>query len=195
MYAEKADKVEIRYMEIEGVSYASGLQGSKGFGYEPLTNDFKVVVACGDEQRRCCNYFKKGEHVAVYSLKSNSWKTPVMPDLCYSHGDGDDSTCLVSCPYNTVSVVISGSIHWLIYFGCRNVMPPILVDASYGVVAFDLTSEEFKLIKAPSSLRSANFAFISICNLCGCLSLVTSRSSSCIKIWVMKNYGVWDSWT
>ncbi|KAF4377783.1 hypothetical protein G4B88_031449, partial [Cannabis sativa] len=91
-----------------------------GFGYEPLTNDLKVVAASyGD--KHCCSFFQR--------------------------------------------------------------------------VAFDLSSEEFKLIKLPSSFKYKDSPFPQIFNMRDCLSLLTFNYSTKIEIWVMKEYGVWDSWT
>ncbi|KAF4361557.1 hypothetical protein F8388_007573, partial [Cannabis sativa] len=69
------------------------------------------------------------------------------------------------------------------------------VDYYYGVVAFDLSSEEFKLIKLPSSFKYKDSPFPQIFNMRDCLSLLTFNYSTKIEIWVMKEYGVWDSWT
>ncbi|XP_062097218.1 F-box/kelch-repeat protein At3g23880-like [Humulus lupulus] len=172
-----------------------------GFGYEPLTNDFKVVAACGGkdtETRKCSNFFQTCEQVSLYSLNSNSWKTMVMPDL-FSSDQDYDSTMLRIFPINgTASVVVSGSIHWPITIVRPQLRQENLVKVySDGVVAFDLSSEQFKLINPPSSLNNEVFYVRSIYNLCGCLSLLTSPSYllSCIEIWVMKKYGVSNSWT
>ncbi|KAM6570370.1 hypothetical protein CsatB_018355 [Cannabis sativa] len=164
-----------------------------GFGYEPLTNDLKVVAASyGDKQ--CCSFFQRGEQVAVYSLKNNSWKTMLMPDIfaSYAHNDSDnDDNCPKVFTVEKESVVVSGSIHWSIYYSRRYEG----VDYYYGVVAFDLSSEEFKLIKLPSSFKYKDSPFPQIFNMRDCLSLLTFNYSTKIEIWVMKEYGVWDSWT
>ncbi|XP_062114908.1 F-box/kelch-repeat protein At3g23880-like [Humulus lupulus] len=167
-----------------------------GFGYEPLTNDFKVVAVGGGGERSgygsmlCGNFFLKGEQVSVYSSKSDSWKTMVMPDLISSDQHDNHSTLMVVIT-SMGSVVVSDSIHWPIAI---HRLTPRYEKLADDVVAFDLSSEEFKLIKAPSSLKNKGFINRSISNFCGCLSLNTS-SLSCIEIWVMKKYGVWDSWT
>ncbi|KAF4361168.1 hypothetical protein G4B88_027708 [Cannabis sativa] len=186
-----------KYKKLPPSPYASPnkdfykINGLYGFGYEPLTNDFKVV---GIRATNFGNLFRKSEDVLVYSLRSNSWKTLVMPDLFSTHVD----TNYVFGSYNMVSVVINASIHWLIYF------PPTQHGQDYvflhhlfekqGIVGFDLSSDEFKLIKLPSSFENKG---TSICNLDCCLSLVTKLSllTSLTEIWVMKKYGVWDSWT
>ncbi|KAM6594728.1 hypothetical protein CsatA_002431 [Cannabis sativa] len=165
-----------------------------GIGYEPLSNDFKVVVACGGQQfPKWLNggFFRKGEKICVYSLKTNSWKTIDMPDI-FSNEDHDEMQITLEIPNRENSTVVNGSIHWAIYYSLREIM----CDLTTKVVAFDLSSEEFKLIEFPSSLETKGFSIKSICNLFGCLSLLTkSSSTSSIEIWVMKEYGVWDSWT
>ncbi|KAM6594723.1 hypothetical protein CsatA_002426 [Cannabis sativa] len=174
-----------------------------GFGYEPLTNDFKVVAARSCEGNHILlddrklwvfqKFFIRGEQIAVYSLKNNSWKSLVMPDLFsidQHDGDKGDTKLFTSVCY-MVSVVVSGSIHWLISFEQRRSSSV----EKLGIVAFDLSSEEFKLITPPSTLNDKRIWNTSICNLSGCLSLITTPGpSSCIDIWVMKKYGMSDSW-
>ena len=173
-----------------------------GFGYEPLTNDFKVVAACGGEDYERVNvmddvpdgnYFRKDEQVSVYSLRSDSWKTTVMPALIFPK---DYVRTRIALGESESSVVVSASIHWLIS-GCIEIGRLLHKKWSDEIVAFDLSSEEFKLIEGPSSLNSSSFKFIEFkcASLFGCLSLITESSSWNIKIWVMKEYGVRDSWT
>lgn len=160
-----------------------------GFGYEPWTNDFKVVAVSAP--RRVVggfNYFRGGDQVGVYSLRSNSWRTMEMPDLfsCLV----DDSSALITFPRTrTYSVVIGGSIHWLLGFGTQSNLD------SVAIVAFDLSTEEFKRIAPPMSVPAVHIE--SIYNLSGCLSLLAFGEPGLAEIWIMEKYGATaaDSWT
>ncbi|KAM6570377.1 hypothetical protein CsatB_018362 [Cannabis sativa] len=149
-----------------------------GFGYESLTNDFKMVGVTSSEE------------LIVYSMKRNSWKIMVLSNLI-----SDDMGF-----NNNVSVVVNGSIHWSFCLVNTELIGQNCVYVTNTVVAFDLSREEFKLIKYPSSLKDNEFCIYGISNLSGCLCMVTSQllenlsPSSCIEIWVMKEYGVFDSW-
>ncbi|GMN61602.1 hypothetical protein TIFTF001_030695 [Ficus carica] len=85
------------------------------------------------------------------------------------------------------SVVLCGSIHWLLGLGRQ------LKVESIAIVAFDLSTEEFKLIDGPMSVAANKVESISV--LSGCLSLLTFDGPGLIEIWVMEKYGAVDSWT
>ncbi|PON95723.1 F-box domain containing protein [Trema orientale] len=155
-----------------------------GFVYEPLANDFKVVAIPESGQQDCVNFFKRGSQVGVYSLGSDSWKNVEMPDIF-------SDPAVITVPHRMYSVVVNGCIHWIVNYG-REAQEQ-LQGYSVGIVAFDPRTEVFKLIKLPPSLEP--FDVGSMCNWSGCLSLVTSYSPGLIEIWVMKKYGVSDSWT
>lgn len=62
------------------------------------------------------------------------------------------------------------------------------------VVSFDVAAEKFKEIERPGcgSLDICNFHLVVIY---GCLSAVVCNDGGQIDIWVMKEYGVKESWT
>lgn len=155
-----------------------------GFGYEPTTNDFKVVVVCARQQWGSLDFFRAGEQVGVYSLGSNSWTIMEMPDLfsCLV-----DSSALIGHMWKMFSVVLCGSIHWLLALGRQRKVESI------AIVAFDLSTEKFRLIDAPMSVAADKVQSISV--LSGCLSLLTFDRPGLIEIWVMEKYGAADSWT
>ena len=115
----------------------------------------------------------------------------IMPALIFLE---DYDHTRISLAVSERSIVVSGSIHCPISIKSGR---KIYDKRSDEIVAFDLSSEEFKLIEGPSSLNSSSFKFIEFkcASLFGCLSLITESSSWNIKIWVMKEYGVRDSWT
>ncbi|PON58783.1 F-box domain containing protein [Trema orientale] len=163
-----------------------------GLGYHTLTDDFKVVgippMKTGGVGFYFDNNFKKGNLVGVYSLRGpSSWKTLEMPDLFFS-----DPNC---ANHQTAfcSFVLNGFIHWLVYYG-REIEETVL--ESLGIVAFDMSTEVFKLINSPPSLRGLEaYTAIRMFDLSGCLSLLTFKRPGLIDMWVMKEYGVSDSWT
>ncbi|PON95716.1 F-box associated domain [Trema orientale] len=178
-----------------------------GLAYVDDADDFKVVGLSGCEEQRCgqfyygANFFRRGNRVGVYSLMRNSWKTTLeMPDIFSEHDHDDDhdpesSTLIVTQPHRVFSssLVVNGSIHWLIHYGRRQVKGLL---ESVGIVAFDVTTEVFNLITSPPSLKlRKGCRFHGMSQWYGCLSLVNFETPVSVEIWVMDNYGVSASWT
>ncbi|XP_059629350.1 F-box/kelch-repeat protein At3g06240-like [Cornus florida] len=94
-------------------------------------------------------------------------------------------------PYNHSSlmpnsgVFVNGSIHWLT-FKC--------LDESLVIAAFDVSDEKFRDILAPSSFEECNISS-DLGVLGGCLCKLICDSDSQADLWVMKEYGVTESWT
>ncbi|XP_026450917.1 F-box protein At3g07870-like [Papaver somniferum] len=108
--------------------YKKNIKGSvnvvHGFGYHPLTNEYKVIRVSFFGSAYC-----KG-HVEVYTFGSGSgsgWR-------CKGETDFD-----LRC--NNVNICVNGALHWL-HVGSEN------------VVAFDLANEEFHLLQTEPTGRS-----------------------------------------
>ena len=148
-----------------------------GFGYDQFNNDFKVVCVSAPRQRVYINLFQRCHQVGLYSLRSNSWKTMEMPNIFPKLVSDRYSSFPFGC-----SLVLNDSIHWLLCYCLKD------GTRSFGIVAFDLRTELFKLINSPKGdVRK-------ICELSGCLSLITD-GPRVMEIWVMKKYGDSGSWT
>ncbi|KAK9943834.1 hypothetical protein M0R45_009429 [Rubus argutus] len=107
--------------------------------------------------------------IQVFSLKSGSWKTyNNMKNVCV-RGDG----CL-----------LAGALHWLEF------RSPYYSDGST-IVSFDLAKEEFR---EDMSLMYPASRVLTIRN---CISVISLQSGSplWVKIFMMKEYGVEESWT
>lgn len=150
-----------------------------GFGYDNITEDYKVVKMLRSKTQNC---FK----VTIYSQKSNTWRR------------------IKDCPYDIPinyndGAYINNAIHWVgdeILSG-RNV-----------IFGLHLNTEEY--FEVPEGKRSSEdkkcgayycegFSYMNVGVLGGCLC-VSRDFSSCpiedhVNIWVMKEYGVKESWT
>lgn len=161
-----------------------------GLGYDMLTTDFKVVMVTtrDDTGYRNLNLFRRDNQVGVYSLASNAWKTKKMPNLFSEFESGYDLTTYID--YRCSSVVINGSIHWMVCFG----RSADYHNSSLGIVVFDLSTEIFKLAKSPPTVKGSNVKRLG--KLSECLAFFTfdEFGSQLVEVWVMKKYGVWDSW-
>ncbi|KAF4377876.1 hypothetical protein G4B88_031542 [Cannabis sativa] len=161
-----------------------------GLGYDPLTNDIKVVKFSsldGSGVVSTCNKFKEGNQIGIYSLRSNSWKTMTMPNI-FSKLESSSTSNIIVYPLMGCSIVVNECIHWMIGIGNKTDCD----QSSSGIVAFDISREKFKLIKSPQIVKGSNVK--KLANFSGWLSFFTLNEVHVVDIWVMKKYGDSDSW-
>ncbi|KAG5252469.1 F-box protein [Salix suchowensis] len=103
------------------------------------------------------------------SLKANSWREIVAPS--YLH-------YIVS----RESVLIRESFHWLPIQG-----------HGLNIVAFDIRREEYCTVPLPNLESKSSPRYRNLGVLGQCLSLASSSFHN-VEIWVMKEYGMKDSW-
>ncbi|XP_058196896.1 F-box protein CPR1 [Rhododendron vialii] len=139
-----------------------------GFGYDSVNDDYKVVSIfqmIGDRKDSFVSFVK------VYSMKSNSWGR--IQDFPYCH------------PYKwRCGVFVGSALHWIV-----RRMPE---DTANLIAAFDLTNEDYKLVPQPEF--SDNTFHMYIAELGGCLCILCNYDPARFEVWVMKDYGVKESW-
>lgn len=114
-------------------------------------------------------------YAQLYTRKTNSWKIITEDALKlfgYVSGGG---------------ILVSGCLHW-------STRP--IKGKDEKIVSFDLAKEKFKFVPAPISdeLTIQNELPIQVCALEGLLAIV-NYSNFAWNLWVMKEYGVEESWT
>ncbi|XP_059650512.1 F-box/kelch-repeat protein At3g06240-like isoform X2 [Cornus florida] len=153
-----------------------------GLGYDSSTDDYKVVTIEGkedidddddDDDDRDDDDDFINSIVSVYSLKTDSWRR-------IENVPCDDSP-LEPCSL----VLVNGCLHWLSYTS----------SGSFVVSAFDLGDEKFRVVETPCSPDQSNFLCFNLGVFGGCLCMCVSLSGDQIDFWVMKEYGVTESWT
>ncbi|KAL5726594.1 hypothetical protein ACHQM5_009625 [Ranunculus cassubicifolius] len=137
-----------------------------GFGYNPVTDDYRVV--------KVYQFFNENEEfissqVMIYSLRMDSWKMVDGPPYFVS----SDS----QLPMNE-------NPHWPAY-----AHPDVRLPKS--IAYFDLADEFFCEIQFPK--RVGNIVDVGV--LGGCLCIVGGLEESRSDVWVMKEHGVLESWT
>ncbi|XP_010547227.1 PREDICTED: F-box protein At3g07870 [Tarenaya hassleriana] len=159
-----------------------------GFGFHPRTKDYKVVKIVyyrsnsnGNSSSSSSGYrargriqFKQSEvHVLTLSSRTEllSWRS------------------LGKAPYKFVKRSSEALVNGRLHFVTR---PRRHVPARK-FISFDLEDEEFREIPKPDSggLNRSNHRLV---NLKGCLSAVVYGNYGKLDIWVMKSYGVKESW-
>ncbi|XP_059650311.1 F-box/kelch-repeat protein At3g06240-like [Cornus florida] len=143
-----------------------------GLGYDSSMDDYKVVAVFyyEDEESYCIDTF-----VVVHSLKTSSWTR--IQDFPYD----------ISLAMPSSGVFVNGSIHWLTHRSS---------DHSLVIAAFDVAEETFRDVLPPSSLEEDEITSGGGLGLLGgCLMCHVWGGAKQADIWVMKEYGVTESWT
>ncbi|XP_062115987.1 F-box protein CPR1-like [Humulus lupulus] len=164
-----------------------------GLGFDPLTADFKVVRFTSLDENGVVrndthNLFKEGNQVWIYSLRSNSWKTMAMPNI-FSDFEIPTFDIIITAGVGC-SIVFNECIHWMVWFVNRTGYH----QSSLGIVSFDISMENFKLLKSPQIVKLERDHGSNLANFSGCLSFFTLNEFQVAEIWVMKKYGDSDSW-
>ncbi|XP_051125747.1 F-box protein CPR1-like [Andrographis paniculata] len=149
--------------------YTVFMQVRCAFGYDSKHDDYKVIrvvqpIGESEVGSECFPCAK------MYSLRSNSWKT------------------IADFPY-----VLPGETNW---GGYLNDTLHTFVESgnrSGSIMAFDLAKEEHYEFPKPEYNR-ADCCLVSVEVMQGYLTLAISRESINSEIWVMKEYGVKESW-
>ncbi|XP_050211810.1 F-box protein CPR1-like [Mercurialis annua] len=154
-----------------------------GFGYDPISDDYKVVMVTK-------LFSEEFLRVMIYSVKNNSLRR--IQDL---HSPEPN---WYRYNYEYSGILVGSFLHWVAsprYDECCS-------DGSvfYNfILAFDLRDETFREVPLPLPLprdtRDGDSKELNmVSELGGCLSL-----SYCfrgyVEIWIMKEYGIEDSWT
>ncbi|KAK8615161.1 hypothetical protein V6N13_068942 [Hibiscus sabdariffa] len=141
-----------------------------GFGYDPISDDYKLV--------RITQFYgvKDGifaTEVKVYSLRTNSWRRIKDFPFHLSHRHR--------------GVLVNNALHW-------EVSTPFKLNTQRLVAAFDLGTEEYRLVELPDCLGRGLRMDLYVVGGCLCLVVCYGEFGS-IDIWIMKEHGVKESWT
>ncbi|KAL0002017.1 hypothetical protein SO802_015798 [Lithocarpus litseifolius] len=152
-----------------------------GFGYDPITDDYKLVRLV---YLRGCNNFNDHERnrpiVQIYTLRTGAWRT--IP--------GPGSRFIIVEQFS--SVFVNGSVHWF--------AEGVGVMVCNMIMSFDIKDEVFHEMAVPKCFEGRLNLNMKVAVLGGLLALVPCNSNldfsgPCYSVWVMKEYGVVESWT
>ncbi|XP_006349814.1 F-box/kelch-repeat protein At3g06240-like [Solanum tuberosum] len=148
-----------------------------GFGYDYVNDDYKIVVISRYDHDNEYEPDVLDMFMDIYSLKVGSWKR--IKSSPYDH----------AVPELASGVFVNGALHWLAS------KKPDYVSV---IGAFVLSDEEFVEVPAPKSLDKGKFVFNKLVVVKGCLCMVVDNLEGYgnrIDVWMMKEYGVEESWT
>ncbi|XP_071687394.1 F-box protein CPR1-like [Rutidosis leptorrhynchoides] len=151
-----------------------------GFGYDSLTDDFKVVVGFNESKHHM--------RFQLLSLKSNQWKFAGEGD-CLSY-----RTCSFYPyrPYPYPGVLYDGALHWFMYDTKKKKKKK--KKKKIVILSFDISLEEFKEIPQPDddSYSCDDRTRLEIFDECLCIYNSYDIHTNHRQIWVMKNYNCWQ---
>uniref|UniRef100_A0A7N2R2N3 F-box domain-containing protein n=2 Tax=Quercus lobata TaxID=97700 RepID=A0A7N2R2N3_QUELO len=151
------------------------------FGFDPRTNDYKVVRIVFQDGTKTSEAAKIPV-VEIYSLNEGSWRI--------TSAGNSFSPGFMFNDAGQPSASLNGAVHFVGIDRDDNFCPLVL--------SFDLGDEVFRIIPVPNgAFRPTGYVLTSVIG--GSLSLLCHDSlkdtKQCCSIWVMKEYGVVDSWT
>ncbi|KAL3636148.1 hypothetical protein CASFOL_020695 [Castilleja foliolosa] len=138
-----------------------------GFGYDELSDDYKVVGIF-------CVFGNEGLYesvVKIYSLKADSWKSI----------DGFEG----GVPLDDSGKFASGKIHFPATPGGSEI--------KWNIVSLDLRTEGYGVVEQPDYGEGCFDSYLGV--LDGCICVLCNYEKVRADVWVMKEYGVNDSWT
>ncbi|KAK7843211.1 f-box protein [Quercus suber] len=146
-----------------------------GLCFSQTTKRYKVIREICDNRRSYATQEHQSHQVEVYTLGTEKWRN--IGDLPYSFPKSE---------YISICDSLNGALHWLVQPHNNTTF----------ICHFDIENERFKPFPGPpvqdlSSVRhmhlgvSGGFLYL-------CEKFLTSYS---VEIWVMKDYGVEQSWT
>ncbi|KAA8516862.1 hypothetical protein F0562_017320 [Nyssa sinensis] len=166
-----------RKLPLMQIEFPPGLRGScfshfvvYGFGHDVVNDEYKLVRMV---QFYGVDLDSFESEVKVCNLKSNSWRR--IPDFPYY---------LLYKQWN--GMLVSGALHWVVTRKPES-------DTANLIAAFDIRTEDYRLVPQPE-YSDENF-HMNVGVLGGCLSIFCNYYSVRVDIWVMKEYGVKESWT
>ncbi|XP_071727486.1 F-box/kelch-repeat protein At3g06240-like [Rutidosis leptorrhynchoides] len=150
-------------------STEGNIVNSYGFGVGSLTEEYKVIRVFQD-----IGLSKRVLHAEIYTIGTRKWRNLSLGHLTYSL-DGLNGTFL------------NNHVHWNIRH---------YEDTSENICSFNIDNETFQLFPSPPvSLDENTYTnrILGVVKGCLCYSYYT-RTTCEITIWVMKEYGIENSW-
>ncbi|XP_058739955.1 F-box protein CPR1-like [Vicia villosa] len=150
-----------------------------GFGYDPSTDDYLVVLGSFKHTNDPAD---SSIDLAIFSFRANQWKQ-IQSASHFPYWIID------TCVYPGVGLLLNHVIHWLVYN---------YETSRYAIIAFDLKEMTMSEIALPDefifSVRNTSSIERDLLELGGLISAYHMKNYT-IEIWVMQEYKVHSSWT
>ncbi|XP_059633502.1 F-box protein At3g07870-like [Cornus florida] len=159
----------LEHNETLGYTCEENILGTiMGFGFNPKRNEYKVVEIVHCSGSAMASEFHS--RVYVHTLGDGSWR-----------GKGN-FPCLIPWEPASSEAFVCGALHWLCLSPAKQ------------IAFFDITNEVFGFIPFPEIAVGGGGGSLSLAVMDGCLSITGSAFHDHIDLWIMKDYGVKESW-
>ncbi|KAF5482562.1 hypothetical protein F2P56_003120 [Juglans regia] len=149
-----------------------------GFGFHPTTKEYKVI--------RIVYYYKntdRGGNRRAYRLANMKSDVQIFTLGCSNwRSKGKVAYHLLQSPSQ---VLVNGRLHWVTW--------PRRYSPRRSIISFDLAEEQFQEVLTPDCY-TLNRRKYHLVVLGGCLSAAVYCNYGRLEIWVMREYGVKESW-
>ncbi|OMO91226.1 hypothetical protein COLO4_18536 [Corchorus olitorius] len=142
---------------------------ASALGYDFTLKTHKIVAIC--------KHSRHSHHILVYNVKTNSW-TQVEVDEDHEH----------YAEYLKHKTIFNGAPHWLIRYGNYGDRDGLEIEY------FDFAMNEFKVVPQPGDYGCDSIWHPELLDMGGC-PCIGYYLSGRFQVWVMKEYGVKESWS
>ncbi|XP_022728105.1 F-box protein At3g07870-like [Durio zibethinus] len=174
------------YTELPKLTKPRCHGGLLGFGFDPTTKEYKVIVKSYD-RRPFRPFYVAGSTLLRPQVAASTSIEAAVHILTIGNPTWRN---LGNLPFHLrlqrSQVLVNGKLHWVSY---RN-----RYKATNPIISFDLTTEQFQEVPRPDCINMARRS-AQLVVLRGCLAAASYQDDSeQLEIWVMTEYSVKESW-
>jgi F-box interacting protein len=144
--------------------------GQAGFGFHPKTNEYKVIQMWTRHVRHDTKWVFECMTLEIHTLGTPSWKNVEV----------DPQISIWKLKYLTC---VDGALHWISFDHMQ-----------MSILCFNFENESFQSFPSPPHVFQ-NDSKVNMGELRGFLYICDSSSFFDVTMWVMKEYGIGESWT
>ncbi|CAM8986094.1 unnamed protein product [Rhodiola kirilowii] len=149
-----------------------------GFGYDEVNDDYNVVMMVS-----AIGIGYHTREVEVYSMRSNRWKR--VGDFPYG-------------PHHEAGLSVCGALVWpamsTTTASTQSVVCGVpVLNIEWKIVGLDLESGSYRDIPQPEGVQSLRDKLLGVMD--GCLCIFAHFRGTRLEVWMMKEFGVQESWS
>ncbi|XP_022747910.1 F-box protein At3g07870-like [Durio zibethinus] len=176
-------------LPMPNIKAGNRLCSYSGFGFCPRTDTYKVIrmVRYGSMPSMAWTGSSNQAMCEVYTLGTNTWRT--IEDVPVPHYGG----LICKTPFN-------GAVHWICSFKINDEKFPLWIcafkieDENWASILLPLPLLEVPGLEFTDQRKELLLSWLQLGVLDNCLAIFDKSQDSLLNIWMMKDYGVRESW-